>query len=95
MNVSKRAKILVKELKTDGFNEIVFPEIKEELSENWTKDYAIIGNVYYQTAFGYECSDYFDHTKFKEEFEKYVKEEFPGCSVRFMWSSQEIEIDRR
>jgi len=91
MNVEKEAKRFVRELKTDGFDDIVFPEIKITRVEDWG---VTIGNLYYQPRFSFDCGEYFDHTKFREEFEKYLYQLFPACSIRIQWTCQELEIEK-
>lgn len=75
MNIAEEMRKLIAELRQDGFNEIYFPEIKAESESEWTKDYAIVQDGYYEDmSFG--SNQYFDDDSFREDLEAYIKSYF-------------------
>ncbi len=61
--------------------------LRPELEDNWDSGYALVNGLYYD-----EFNDYFDHERFRENYERKVKSLFPGCMVNFMWNTQELEV---
>jgi tRNA(Ile)-lysidine synthase TilS/MesJ len=89
MNIAETMRNSLKKLKA-GLDDIEFPEIRPECEEEWDENYAVVQNVYYD----YPESDYFDHDRFRQDYENMVKEIFPNCKVKFYWQSQEIEVSK-
>jgi hypothetical protein len=84
--------------KREGEGYTVVKEIAPEYEDQWNEGYAIIKNVDYDRTlclmrsinFVYN----FDHDGFIADFEKWVREQFPGCKVTFDWDSKKIEVRR-
>lgn len=89
MNIADTMRKSLEKLKA-GLDDIEFPGIKPECEEEWNEDYAIVYNVYYD----YPESNYFDHDRFRQDYENMVKGIFPDCKVKFYWQAQEIEVSK-
>lgn len=87
MNIAETMRNVLSKLKK-GLDDIDFPSIRPECIDEWSENYAIVKDVYYD----YPESDYFDHDRFRQDYENMVKVLFPGCKVAFYWQSQEIEV---
>lgn len=86
MNVAETMKKVIPELNKglDGIRFYLVPEV----IENWNDKYAIVQGFYYD----YPDSEYFDHDKFRRDYENKVHSFFPDCKITFYYQSQEIEV---
>jgi hypothetical protein len=93
MNVAKKMREILPILKK-GVGEVPFPGLKPQVEENWSKDYASVGGMFYEADL-FVTHDYFNHDKLREDFEKLVCSHFPKCGVTFWWGSQEFEVSQK
>ncbi len=86
-DIAKKMREVLPRLKK--FNGVKFPELRPEIEDAWDERYAIVYQLYYE----YDMeSDYFDHDRFRKEYEDMVRGLFPGCKVYLRWKSQFIEV---
>jgi hypothetical protein len=89
INVAETMRKILPELKK-GFDGVTFNELRPECEDQWNEGYAILEGLHY-----YAEGEYFDHDRLKADFEKKVRDHFPGCTITFYWNgAQEIEVRR-
>ena len=98
MNVAEKMREILPLLK-QGFNDITTPDVRAECESEWNENYAIVQGLWYDPeldGWRTDKSDYlvFDHDRFRTDYELMVRSYFPGCTVRFYWNSQEIEVSQ-
>lgn len=74
--------------------DVDFPNLRPECQDEWGPNYAIVGGLHYFFA-QYDDYTFFDHDKFRSDYEEKVCSFFPECTVKCYWQSQEIEVYRK
>jgi hypothetical protein len=95
MNVAEKMREVIV-LLIKGIDGIAFPGIKPECEDMWGEDYAIVNGLWHNDPITFCESEFvtFDSDSFRAKVQATVRDHFPGCEVRFMWTSQEIEVER-
>lgn len=93
INVSQKMREVLPSLKR-GINDNPTPGLRPQREDAWNEGYATLKGLWY-SAGPFDDQEYFNHERFKRDYEKMVRSHFPGCKVTFNWHSQEIEVYRQ
>lgn len=85
MNVAQVVKKSLSDL-NEGLDNVPL-HLRPELEHNWDSGYALLNGLYYD-----QFNDYFDHERFRKNYERKVQSMFPDCHINFMWNTQELEV---
>ena len=94
---------LLRVLETEGINDMKFPDAKAESKEDWTPDYAIIQDVYYDDFMMDDgMRNYFDSSQLIYDLKQMTRARFaddPTVTVGFYGEDcmgiSEIEVYRK
>src|SRR3990167_8736867 len=98
MNVALKASQILDKLEEEGFNEI--PTYNVDKESIWHEQYALFV-LEFEDMNDYESYNddnqhfipaQFDEHRFQNDFIKYLKKEFPNCSINVSYEGKEFEI---
>lgn len=96
LNVAKKANEIILKFREDQyFNDIMILSINRE--STWHQEYALFYITFYFPTYDFEpSSEYeevtFNYDKFYDDFESYLKSEFPNCYININKRLGEYEI---
>jgi len=91
MNIAEKTQELIPILRKEGVNGLLFPEVKRACVDDWSENYASLGNVFFYPPL-YDESEYlsFNEVKVWYDLQQMLAAHYPGAAV-LEWNDDTVD----